>query len=105
MSAPSTSRAPPPKAVSAGCANSISSDSSAATEGESRPSLGATAALLRGHGGTMSQMLSRLFRQDAGVTALEYALIAALIALVIIGGVSLLGTDVSKVFSTVANTI
>jgi len=53
----------------------------------------------------MSQMLSRLFRQDAGVTALEYALIAALIALVIIGGVSLLGTDVSKVFSTVANTI
>lgn len=40
-----------------------------------------------------------------GVTALEYALIAALVAVVIIGGVSLLGTNVSKVFSTVANTI
>ncbi|HEY7992228.1 MAG TPA: Flp family type IVb pilin [Stellaceae bacterium] len=53
----------------------------------------------------MLQNLSRLFRQDSGVTALEYALIAALIALIIIGGVSLLGTDVSKVFSTVANTV
>jgi pilus assembly protein Flp/PilA len=40
-----------------------------------------------------------------GVTALEYALIAALVAVVIIGGVSLLGSNISKVFSTVANTI
>jgi pilus assembly protein Flp/PilA len=40
-----------------------------------------------------------------GVTALEYALIAALVAVVIIGGVSLLGSNVSKVFSTVASTI
>ena len=39
------------------------------------------------------------------MTALEYALIAALVAVVIIGGVSLLGTNVSKVFSTVAATI
>ena len=53
----------------------------------------------------MSQKFTDLFHQDAGVTALEYALIAALVALVIIGGVSLLGTDVSKVFSTVANTV
>jgi len=47
----------------------------------------------------------RLGRDDQGVTALEYALIAALVAVVIIGGVSLLGTSVSQVFSTVANTI
>ena len=40
-----------------------------------------------------------------GVTAMEYALIAALIAVVIIGAVSMLGTSVSSVFSTVANTI
>ncbi|MGH6980167.1 MAG: Flp family type IVb pilin [Stellaceae bacterium] len=53
----------------------------------------------------MLQRFGRVFRHDAGVTALEYALIAALIALIIIGGVSLLGTDVSKVFSTVANTV
>jgi pilus assembly protein Flp/PilA len=50
--------------------------------------------------------LWRDVRDDTyGVTALEYALIAALVAVVIIGGVSLLGTSVSKVFSTVANTI
>jgi pilus assembly protein Flp/PilA len=47
----------------------------------------------------------RLFAEQRGVTALEYALIAALIAVVIIGAVSLLGTSVSQVFSTVANTI
>lgn len=47
----------------------------------------------------------RLGRDDKGVTALEYALIAALVAVVIIGAVSLLGTSVSQVFSTVANTI
>jgi pilus assembly protein Flp/PilA len=40
-----------------------------------------------------------------GVTAMEYALIAALVAVVIIGAVSLLGSSVSKVFSTVATTI
>jgi len=53
-------------------------------------------------------MLSKfysLYGDRRGVTALEYALIAALVAVVIIGGVSLLGTNVSKVFSTVANTI
>jgi pilus assembly protein Flp/PilA len=46
-----------------------------------------------------------LGRDELGVTALEYALIAALVAVVIIGGVSLLGTSVSTVFSTVANTL
>jgi pilus assembly protein Flp/PilA len=47
----------------------------------------------------------RLISDESGVTALEYALIAALVAVVIIGGVSLLGTNVSSVFSTVATTI
>ena len=53
-------------------------------------------------------MLSKfrsLIGHEAGVTALEYALIAALVAVVIIGGVALLGTNVSTVFSTVATTI
>ena len=39
------------------------------------------------------------------VTALEYALIASLVAVAIIGSVTLLGQGVSAVFSTVANTI
>ena len=61
-----------------------------------------------GNSASENGMLSkfRAIRSDQrGVTALEYALIAALVAVVIIGGVSLLGTNVSKVFSTVASTI
>jgi pilus assembly protein Flp/PilA len=53
----------------------------------------------------MAGFLKRLAGDEAGVTALEYGLIAALIAVVIIGSVSLLGTSVSSVFSTVASTI
>jgi len=53
----------------------------------------------------MFNFFARMAGDRKGVTAMEYALIAALIAMVIIGGVSLLGTDVSQVFSTAANTI
>jgi len=53
----------------------------------------------------MRKYMNKLIGDKKGVTALEYALIAALVAVVIIGGVSLLGTNISKVFSTVANTI
>lgn len=53
----------------------------------------------------MRKYMTKLVGDQNGVTALEYALIAALIAVVIIGGTSLLGTNISKVFSTVANTI
>jgi pilus assembly protein Flp/PilA len=37
------------------------------------------------------------------VTAIEYALIAALIAVVIIGAVSLVGNNISSEFNTVAS--
>jgi pilus assembly protein Flp/PilA len=53
----------------------------------------------------MLTIVRAMFGDNRGVTALEYALIAALVAVVIIGGVSLLGSNVSKVFSTVASTI
>jgi pilus assembly protein Flp/PilA len=46
-----------------------------------------------------------LLRRDEGVTAIEYGLIAALIAVVIIGAVTALGTSVSGTFTTVANAI
>ena len=39
------------------------------------------------------------------VTALEYGLIAALIAVVIIGAVTTLGTNISATFTKVATTI
>ncbi|MGH7076167.1 MAG: Flp family type IVb pilin [Stellaceae bacterium] len=54
---------------------------------------------------TMLQRLRQTFGDQRGVTAMEYALIAALIAVVIIGAVSMLGSSISTVFSTVANTI
>jgi pilus assembly protein Flp/PilA len=40
---------------------------------------------------------------DKAVTAIEYALIAALIAIVIIGAVSVLGNNVSTTFNSVAS--
>jgi pilus assembly protein Flp/PilA len=52
-----------------------------------------------------SNSFFRLIRDQDGVTALEYGLIAALVAVVIISAVSFLGTGVSKTFSRVGNAI
>lgn len=49
------------------------------------------------------RMALRFKADDRAVTAIEYALIAALIAVVIIGAVTTLGTGVSSTFSTVAS--
>ncbi len=50
--------------------------------------------------------VGRALRADRrAVTALEYALIAALIAVVIIGSVSALGTTLSIGFSKVASSV
>ena len=40
---------------------------------------------------------------NRGVTAMEYGLIAALIAVVIITAVTLIGTDLNKVFTNIAS--
>jgi pilus assembly protein Flp/PilA len=40
-----------------------------------------------------------------GVTALEYGLLAGLIAVVIIGGATVLGTNVNTLFNAVATTM
>jgi pilus assembly protein Flp/PilA len=53
----------------------------------------------------MLDFIRKLAGDGHAVSALEYALIASLVAVVIIAGVRLLGSNVSKVFSTVANTI
>lgn len=49
-------------------------------------------------------VMSRL-RDESGVSAIEYALIAALIAIVIIGSVQVVGTNLQSVFSTVASDV
>ncbi len=52
----------------------------------------------------MHSILSCL-RDNSGVTAIEYGLIASLIAVVIIGAITLVGTNLSATFQTVAGKI
>ena len=47
----------------------------------------------------------RSFKSESGVTAIEYGLIAALIAVVIITAVALIGTNLSGTFNYVAGKI
>ena len=49
--------------------------------------------------------LMRFLKDDEGVTAIEYGLIAALIAVVIIGAVTGVGTSLDSVFTDVDNAI
>ncbi|WP_084422078.1 Flp family type IVb pilin [Henriciella litoralis] len=51
------------------------------------------------------QKLVRFFKNESGATAIEYGLIAALIAVAIIGAVSALGTSTASTFNTVANAL
>jgi len=45
--------------------------------------------------------LARLSRNESGVTAMEYALIAGLVAIAIVAAVTTLGTSVSGLFGSV----
>jgi pilus assembly protein Flp/PilA len=53
----------------------------------------------------MKNLLSRFASDDSGVTAIEYGLIAALIAVVIIGAVSTVGTNLGTTFNSVASSL
>ncbi len=53
----------------------------------------------------MLKQIRKFMRDDEGVTALEYGLIAALIAGVIIGAVTTLGTNVQGTFNTIAGSM
>ena len=46
----------------------------------------------------MKTMISNVLKNNAGATAIEYGLIAALIAVVIITGVTAVGTQLSTTF-------
>jgi len=54
---------------------------------------------------TLLCLVQNLRSDKRAVTALEYGLIASLIAVVIIGAVTLLGSNISKTFSTIATTL
>jgi pilus assembly protein Flp/PilA len=47
-------------------------------------------------------LLTNLIKNESGVTAIEYALIAALIAVAAIAAFTLVGTNLSNTFSYVA---
>ncbi len=53
----------------------------------------------------MKTLLFRFARDESGVTAIEYGLIAALIAVVIIGAVTLVGQDLMAVFTAVSTAL
>jgi pilus assembly protein Flp/PilA len=46
-------------------------------------------------------IISRFVRDESGATAIEYGLIAALIAVVIIGGIRAVGTGLSTTFNNI----
>ncbi len=48
------------------------------------------------------ERIRRFLKDEEGVTAIEYGLIAALIAVAIIGAVTTLGTNLSGIFTTVS---
>jgi pilus assembly protein Flp/PilA len=53
----------------------------------------------------MKNLLTRFVKDESGVTAMEYGLIAALVAVVIIGAVQLVGTNLTNTFNTIAGAL
>jgi pilus assembly protein Flp/PilA len=51
------------------------------------------------------QGVQRFLRDEDGVTAIEYGLIAALIAVVIITGATALGTNLNAIFTFIAGKV
>ena len=51
------------------------------------------------------KLLKRLFREEEGATAVEYGLMVALIAIVIIAAVALVGTNLQAVFERIAQNL
>ena len=49
----------------------------------------------------MSKFVSRFMKDESGATAIEYGLIAALIAVVLIGALQLVGTNLNTKFGAV----
>ena len=51
----------------------------------------------------MSKFVTRFMKDESGATAIEYGLIAALIAVVLIGVLTLLGTNLNAKFQTISD--
>jgi pilus assembly protein Flp/PilA len=53
----------------------------------------------------MSNLIARFVKDESGATAIEYGLIAALIALAIITGAGALGNALNNKFTIIGNTL
>ena len=53
----------------------------------------------------MTKLFSRFCKDESGATAIEYGLIATLIAVAIIAGAGLLGTNLNTRFNGLATTV
>ncbi len=51
----------------------------------------------------MSKFVTRFLKDESGATAIEYGLIAALVAAVLVVALTSLGTKLQSTFTTVAN--
>jgi pilus assembly protein Flp/PilA len=51
----------------------------------------------------MKNLVTRFVKDQSGVTAVEYALLAAMIAIAIIVGMQQLATGINSEFNTIAN--
>jgi pilus assembly protein Flp/PilA len=54
---------------------------------------------------TVAKLMQNFARDEGGATAIEYGLIAALIAVVIITAVTAVGTGLSTTFTTVSGSL
>jgi len=53
----------------------------------------------------MTKLISRFVRDESGATAIEYGLIAALIAVVIITALTTIGSNLNTKFTSIATTL
>lgn len=53
----------------------------------------------------MSKLVARFVKDESGATAIEYGLIAALIALAIMVGAGALGNSIGEQFNSIATTL
>lgn len=53
----------------------------------------------------MKNLFARFAKDESGATAIEYGLIAGLIAVVIIAGATVVGTQLDALFNRIANAL
>ncbi len=53
----------------------------------------------------MTTLMNRFVKDESGATAIEYGLIAALIAVVIIVGLKALGTNLNQTFTAISTNL